>query len=156
MDKQFFQLLPGFCLLMTIMLAFYVLLGDTPIPVASQLGNRIASVLPYVDMTIADYDDTFLDPHSDKINSRGVIWQGVNEDPQNPQRAINLIAVTNMASWLETQYDEPSRAIGVHGWGNEEDGWARVTVDSDYEWAGDIWNTNQYIEITSLPDFFYR
>lgn len=119
---------------------------------ASSLSNRIAVVTDVQDVLQRTlYGETFLDPHAAAIQISGESWRGVTEVHQRANPYVHLMALTAPGSQLAAACAAPTSTIGVQFWGDENDGWAKVTVDGEYEWRGNTWNNKAYVEITDLP-----
>ena len=119
---------------------------------AASLSNRISVVtdVPNV-LERTPYGETFLDPHAAAIEISGESWRGVTEIHQRDDPYVHLVALTTPGSQLATTCAAPTSTIGVQFWGDENDGWAQVTVDGEYEWRGNTRNNKSYVEITDLP-----
>jgi len=82
-------------------------------------------------------------------------------------RPLPLIALIAEEQWLEIDFPEPTTAVGVQFWGDENDGWARILVSRtdilndaepifDKAWFGNTFGKpatpyENYIEIRNLP-----
>ncbi len=119
---------------------------------ASSLTNRIAIVTDLDDVLIkTDYDATFLDPHDRAIQITGESWPGSTEIHQRVNPYVHLLGLTEKGSQLEVTCTEPTTTIGVQFWRDDNDGWAFIIVDDEYELERNVWNLKEYIEITDLP-----
>jgi len=95
------------------------------------------------------------------VRTGGQIWRGnfrvVNDDPESE---LPLLALIEKGSWVEITFEEPTTAVGVQFWGDDNDGWANILLDGTDLTKNLAWNGNtmgvsgapfeSYIEIRDL------
>ena len=130
----------------------YLFTSNQASHLASSLSSRVAVATGLNGiLQQTTYDESFLDPHDEALRITGASWQGVIEIQQRADPYVHLTALTAAGSQLEADCLTPTSAVGVQFWGDENDGWATVVVDDQYEWRGNILNFTGYVEISDLP-----
>jgi hypothetical protein len=83
------------------------------------------------------------------IREDGVLW-----------RLDEWVSLMSGGSWIEMHSKNESDTLGIQFWGDDNDGWARVTVDGEEVWTGDTYGATatdpagafiNYLEISNLP-----
>ncbi len=154
MKRQLLFVLLGVLLFGVIVgsVSIYLFTPNATTQLASYLSSRVAFATGLNGiLQQSAYDESFLDPHDQALRITGASWQGVIEIQQRADPSVHLTALTGAGSQLEADCLTPTTAIGVQFWGDENDGWATVVVDDEYEWRGNIWNFTEYIEVSELP-----
>ena len=63
----------------------------------------------------------------------------------------NFVALMEVNDWIQATFSGTATTrVGVQLWGDGNDGWARVRVDGQSLWTGNVYNNIMYLDISDL------
>lgn len=129
---------------------FLLLLLLTSTPSAAPAADLVRSSQPAISsVTVAAAPPILYDPRSQPSPNRAIY--GVKPFPDQPSEVAQVttsehiwkgsdrLAIQGPGAWIELACKQPSTLVGVHFWGDENDGFARVLVDGEEVWQGNTY-----------------
>lgn len=143
---------------MRILLLVLFLLSSAPS--AAPAAGLVRSSQPAISsVNVAAASPILYDPRSQPSPNRAIY--NVKPFPDQPSEVAQVttseniwkgadrLAIQGPGQWIQLSCKQPSALVGVHFWGDENDGFARVLVDGE-----EVWRGNTYGPVGA--QFYYR